>query len=328
MTTPTNHSQLNTQSPNENHAHQDSAPLLCILGPTASGKTKLGVALAKAFEGEIISVDSRQVYRGMDIGTGKDLDEYQGTAYHLIDICEANEEYSVFNFIEDFNAAHARIAQAGKLSIAVGGTGMYLDALLNRYQLTRAELDLKDQLAHLSDAGLQAKLLALNPALHNSTDLTERRRTLRAIEIETAKQQGYAILQAHYGKSLVIGIASERELTRQRITLRLKQRLEQGMIEEVEQLRQQGVSWQQLHYFGLEYRYIALYLKGELSYNDMYQKLNSAIHQFAKQQDKWFRNIAKKGVDIHWLHREEGQQGESMVENASQICQRFLTEIS
>ena len=295
------------------------APFVCILGPTASGKTRLGVSLAKHFDGEIISADSRQVYRGMDIGTGKDLNEYQNVPYHLIDICDPLEEYNLFNYILGFNQAMKAISGRGHQAFVVGGTGMYLDALLSRYQLTEAQQALSPELQAMDDEGLRVKLLTLNPTLHNTTDLTERKRTIRAIQIEEAKRQGHHIISPHYSEALTLGIRVSRDEAKQGITTRLKQRLNEGMIEEVEQLNAQGVSWDKLHFFGLEYRFIAQHLKGELSYNDMYQKLNSAIHHFAKQQEKWFRTIESKGCKIHWL-----SLNDDLEQRALEICESYL----
>lgn len=279
----------------------NSSPIICLLGPTASGKTRLGVALAKALNAEIISADSRQVYKEMDIGTGKDLDEYEDVPYHLIDICEPKGEYNLFSYLKDFNEAHQRIEHANKTSLVVGGTGMYLDALLNRYCLTEAKTDETEALRALDHGALKQRLLEINPKQHNTSDLLDPARTLRALEIEYAKRDKRPIIQAQYSEAFVLGILTPREQLKQKITKRLKQRLEEGMIEEVKHLTEIGISWDKLHFFGLEYRFVAEYLQGSLNYNDMFQKLNAAIHRFSKQQEKWFRNIEKKGTVIHWL---------------------------
>jgi tRNA dimethylallyltransferase len=277
--------------------------LITILGPTASGKTALGVTLAKILDGEIISADSRQVYQGMTIGTGKDLDEYGATPYHLIDIVKAGYEYNLFEFADDFSKALTTIQHREKQALLVGGTGLYLDAVLNAYTLYRADFKSKraDALQSLSMLQLRNCLLALKPDQHNSTDLEAKERLIRAILIEETNQA--QLNQIHWPtvNHCVIGLQYPREITRQRITQRLKHRLKAGMIEEVDTLLNQGVSPQQLQLYGLEYRFLTQHIQGQLSYNDMYQKLNSAIHQFAKQQEKWFRNIEKKGVKIHWL---------------------------
>jgi tRNA dimethylallyltransferase len=295
--------------------------LITILGPTASGKTALGVKLCNHFNGEIISADSRQVYRGMDIGTGKDLDEYQNTPYHLIDVVEPTDEFNVFTYSEHFVEAFCDINQRNKLAFLVGGTGMYLDAILNRYELTIAKIDRKarQELENKSESELIELLSNFDKNLHNSTDLTERSRIIRAIEIAEAEKNKNDHLLIPEFQALTIGIRISREEIKSRITTRLKARFDEGMIEEVESLYKNGVDWDKLHFFGLEYRYIAQYLKGEINYNDMFQKLNSAIHTFAKQQNKWFRNIEKKGHVIHWLDADD-----ELEENARQLISSFL----
>lgn len=281
-------------------SHQDltSLPLITILGPTASGKTSLGISLANQFNGEIISADSRQVYRGMDIGTGKDLDDYGNTPYHLIDIVEPDYEYNLFEFIKDFSACFESIHHKQKLPFLVGGTGMYLDAILNQYRLYEAS---EQDFSELSSEELRARLLTLKPEQHNSTNLIERPRLIEALKIALSEQKNTRSIKAPDFTPLTLGLQFPRSVTRQRITQRLKQRLKEGMVEEVEQLHSKGTSWQKLDFFGLEYRFIAKYLQNQMSYNDMFQKLNSSIHQFAKQQEKWFRNIEKKGHAITWL---------------------------
>lgn len=276
--------------------------LLVILGPTASGKTRLGVAAAQHFAGEIISADSRQVFRGMDIGTGKDLAEYGDIPYHLIDIAEAGNEFSVFDFQERFVTALKEIQNRGRLPVLVGGTGLYLDAALRRYQLVKVPENpaLRAELAELELTELQQRLLQLRPEQHNTSDLQDRERLVRAIEIATGEQDT-APLPLPPIEPLVFGVRWDRSALRQRITLRLKQRLVEGMIEEVAALHESGVSYEALEYYGLEYRLIAQQLQGQLNRNDMFQKLNSAIHQFAKRQETWFRRMEKQGVAIHWL---------------------------
>ena len=296
-------------------------PLITLLGPTASGKTQLAVALAKNLAGEIISADSRQVYKGMDIGTGKDLQEYQGIPHHLIDILEPSQEYNLFEFSKDFSRCFQAISARESLPFLVGGTGMYLDAVLNRYKLTIAQ-PIEDQalFAQKSDSELKDILLTLNPKLHNETDLLDRKRLLQAINIaESVKQASPEHVWPTFS-ALIIGIKVSREETRRRITARLQARLKEGMIAEVEQLRQHGVSWEKLDFFGLEYRFIARHLQGELNYNDMFQKLNSAIHYFAKQQEKWFRKMERSGLQIHWLN-----QDEHLFENAYALTQKFIS---
>lgn len=283
---------------------QHNINLIVVLGPTASGKTALGVSLAERLKGEIISADSRQVYRGMDIGSGKDLDEYGEIPYHLIDIVDPGYEFNVFEFQKYFCEAFATIQQSRHLPFLVGGTGLYLESVLNQYQFTEVPVnaELRDQLAPQSHDALINHLKSLNPKLHNTTDLLDRDRLIRAIEIaEAERQSNKPSITLPEINPLIFGIKWERTALKQRITSRLKQRLEQGLIEEVEQLHQQGVSWESLHFYGLEYRFVAAYLQGELNRNDMYQKLNAAIHTFSKQQEKWFRRMERKGTTIHWL---------------------------
>lgn len=276
--------------------------LLVILGPTASGKTRLAVAAARELNGEIISADSRQVFRRMDIGTGKDLAEYGDVPYHLIDICEPGEEFNLFAFQQLFNQAFTAITARGRLPLLVGGTGLYLDAVLRGYRLTAVAENpaLRAELAALSLEALQARLLALKPQLHNSTDLLQRERLVRAIEIAAAPQpadEPPALLL----KPLVCGIRIEREELRRRITARLKERLQSGMIEEVAALLAAGIPPERLDAYGLEYRFVSRHLGGSLNRNDMFQKLNAAIHDFAKKQENWFRRMEKQGVPIVWL---------------------------
>ncbi len=279
--------------------------LLTILGPTASGKTRLAVALAREWAGEIISADSRQVFRGMDIGSGKDLNEYGDMPYHLIDIREPGGEFSVFAFQRLFIRAFEEIAARGRLPVLCGGSGLYLDAALRGYRLVEVpeNAGLRAELAVRDDAELAAMLRELRPGQHNSTDLTDRTRTIRAIEIarhemlHREKSEPFPAI-----RPLVIGIRWERAELRRRITERLRQRLEAGMIEEVRRLHDEdGVAWERLDYYGLEYRFAGAFLRGELTRNDLFQKLNSAIHAFAKRQETWFRRMEKHGVAIHWV---------------------------
>ena len=298
-------------------------PLIVLLGPTASGKTKLAVELARFFNGEIISADSRQVYRGMDLGTGKDLHEYGDIPYHLIDLVDPGHEYNLFQFTNDLSASLAQIRQRNSLPFLVGGTGLYLDAVLNRYQLTIATAHQTggDGLESMTDQQLIEQLLALKPDQHNTTDLKDRKRLIRALEIAQAELDRQATFVWPVFNPLILGIKLPLEQTKLRITQRLKQRLKEGMIEEVEQLHQQGVSWQQLDFYGLEYRFVARYLNGELNYNDMVQKLNSEIHRFAKQQEKWFRRMERNGHAIHWLLPDQ-----QPVNSAKKIIEIFLKD--
>lgn len=278
--------------------------LLVVLGPTASGKTTLAVEAVRHLQGEIISADSRQVYRGLDIGSGKDLDEYGDVPYHLIDVVDPGYEFSLFDFLQEFNKAYRGVSARNRLPILAGGTGLYLDAVLRGYALVEVEENpqLRAELYPLSMNALRDRLRSLRPELHNTTDLAERDRLVRAIEIaeceDSRKQQPLAMPDL---SPQVFGLRWPRDVLRQRISRRLRDRLEQGMIEEVAALHAGGVSWQTLDYYGLEYRYVAQFLQGMLNRNDLFQKLNSAIHQFAKRQETWFRRMERKGVVIHWL---------------------------
>jgi len=278
--------------------------LIVILGPTASGKTRLAVAAAARLGGEIISADSRQVFRCMDIGTGKDLEEYGAIPHHLIDILEPGEEFSLFAFMQHFMDACEAIRFRSKIPFLVGGTGLYLDAVLRGYSMVHVpeNPDLRRRLSTLPLEALQQRLLALNPGLHNTTDLLQRERLVRAIEIATAEAAGDGeAIRLPRLRPLVFGMRLERDELRRRITERLKARLQGGMVDEVRKLLDSGVTRERLDYYGLEYRYVSRYLCGELNRNDMFQKLNAAIHDFAKKQENWFRRMEKHGVEIIWL---------------------------
>ena len=281
--------------------------LLVILGVTAGGKTGLAVQVATRFAGEIISADSRQVYRRMDLGTGKDLHEYGDIAYHLIDIVEPGGEYNVFQFQRDCFERIESIWQRQKLPIICGGTGMYLDAVLSRYRLVAVPRNqqLRDRLELFSDNALREELLQLKPEQHNRTDLEKRDRLIRAIEIAVGEQDvADSLPPLPVISPLVFGIKWPRDVLRQRIAVRLRQRFEAGMIAEVQQLHDSGVSWDKLEFYGLEYRLIAQHLQGQLNKNDLVQKLRSAIGQFAKRQETFFRRMEKRGVEINWLDGE------------------------
>ena len=285
--------------------------LLVVLGPTASGKTRLGVQLASLLRGEIISADSRQVYRGMDIGTGKDLGEYGDVPYHLIDIVDPGYDFNVFEFQRRFLEVFQSIQQRGKLPVMAGGTGMYLDAVLSGYNLVEVPENpaLRCDLQGKSLEDLAMRLRAASSRLHNTTDLLDRNRLVRAIEIAEyeAENPGQPFPKI---MPIVFGIRWERNLLRRRITERLKERLRNGMIEEVEGLCRNGVSFETLEFYGLEYRFVVRFLKGELNRNDMFQKRDSAIHEYAKRQETWFRRMERNGMRIVWL---EGA-GESLAQ--------------
>ena len=282
--------------------------LITILGPTAVGKTSVAARLAEEFSGEVISADSRQVYCQMNIGTGKDLDEFSSRKinYHLIDIVEPTDEYNLFRFRQDFYSVFNKIISKNKLPIMVGGTGLYLSSILQNYNLKKANKDQSEYeaLDKLPVKELRKELFALRPDQHNTTDLIEKERLIKAIRIAKASNQKQAFSNHPTINSINIGITASREEIKKRITIRLKHRLENGMIEEVESLLK-IIDHKKLQFFGLEYKYISFYLLGELNYNDMFQKLNSAIHNFAKRQMTWFRKMEKEGVKINWFDPEE-----------------------
>ena len=281
--------------------------LITILGPTASGKTPLAAALASRLHTEIISADSRQVYRGMDLGTGKDLEDYivddHAVPYHLIDIADPGYKYNVFEYQRDFLKAYEDIRQRGMVPIMCGGTGMYLESVLKGYRLLPVpeNPELRAQLSNKSLEELTA-LLSTYKSLHNTTDVDTAKRAIRAIEIEEFYQhtpvdeRSFPTL-----KSLIIGVDIDRELRREKITRRLKQRLEQGMVDEVRHLLDNGLKPDDLIYYGLEYKYLTLYVTGQLTYEEMFNQLEIAIHQFAKRQMTWFRGMERRGFTIHWL---------------------------
>jgi tRNA dimethylallyltransferase len=281
--------------------------LITILGPTASGKTPLATALADRLGTEIISGDSRQVYRRMDLGTGKDLADYtiegRSVPYHLIDIVEPGYKYNVFEYQRDFLKAYESIVDKGKLPILCGGTGMYLESVLKGYRLLPVPEN-PELRASLEGKSLQELTLILEgyKKLHNSTDVDTAKRAIRAIEIEEYyKQQPPEYREFPALKSLIIGVDIDRELRREKITRRLKQRLDEGMVEEVRGLLAEGISAESLIYYGLEYKFLTQYAIGELTYEEMFHQLETAIHQFAKRQMTWFRGMERRGFVIHWL---------------------------
>ena len=281
--------------------------LICILGPTAVGKTKVAVTLAQQISGEIISADSRQVYRQMDIGTGKDLADYtidgKTIPYHLIDIVEPGTEFNLFEYQQAFIDAYNKIKAAVNVPILCGGTGLYLEAVINGYNLIKVDRDedLRDRLANKSDDELTKILAALRP-LHNSTDTIERERLIRAIEIAVhAEDEVPAEDRFPKLNTQIFGLKLDRTILKERITARLKHRLKNGMPEEIKSLLDQGLTPEQLEFYGLEYRLVTQYITGKLNYNDMYQKLREAIYQFARRQEKWFRRMERNGITINWL---------------------------
>lgn len=287
--------------------------MITILGPTACGKTALAVSLAAKTGGEIISADSRQVYRGMDIGTGKDLSEYhvdgKQIPYHLIDIEESGQKYNLFRFQEDFNAAYEDITSRGVQPILCGGTGLYMEAVLKGYALSPVPQDdnLRKKLSTRSLGELKELLIWLKArngsAMHNETDVDTVSRAVRAIEIEFHNlRHPVDTRRVPAVGSLIVGLDVDRDIRRERITARLKARLEEGMVEEVRGLLEKdGITKEDLMYYGLEYKYVTAYVVGEMSYKDMLNQLEIAIHQFAKRQMTWFRGMERRGFNIHWL---------------------------
>ena len=282
--------------------------MITILGPTASGKTPLAAALARKVGGEIISADSRQVYRRMDIGTGKDLADYGDVPYHLIDICQPGTKYNLFQYQQDFFDAYNNIIGRGRVPILCGGTGLYIEAVLKGYQLSpvpqnpelRARLEGKS-LEELTQMLTQLKTKT-GSNMHNKTDVDSCQRAIRAIEIETYNLQNPTPRrELPPVESLIIGVNIDRELRREKITRRLKARLEEGMIDEVKGLLAEGIAPDDLIYYGLEYKYVTEYVTGRTTYDEMFRQLEIAIHQFAKRQMTWFRGMERRGFTIHWI---------------------------
>ena len=287
--------------------------MITILGPTASGKTDLATHLAARLNAEIISADSRQVYRGMEIGTGKDLADYtvEGHAipYHLIDICEPGTKYNLFRYQQDFLDCYEDIRSRGALPILCGGTGLYIEAVLKDYSLSpvpqnpalRTELEGKN-LEELTNILVDLKRRN-HSVMHNKTDVDSCQRAIRAIEIETYNLTNPTEeRQCPPIDSLIIGVDIEREARREKITHRLKTRLEGGMVDEIDGLLKRGIPAEDLIYYGLEYKFVTEYLIGKLSYDEMFQQLEIAIHQFAKRQMTWFRGMERRGFTIHWVN--------------------------
>lgn len=282
--------------------------MITILGPTASGKTPFAAALARRIGGEIISADSRQVYRRMDIGTGKDLDDYGEVPYHLIDIAEPGTKYNLFQYQHDFLKAYEDIRSRGVTPILCGGTGLYLEAILKGYQLAPVpeNKQLRASLEGKSLEELTQMLVELKRKngtnMHNKTDVDSAQRAIRAIEIELFNgenpQEGAQIPPID---SLIIGVDIDREERRRKISRRLKQRLETGMVEEVKALLDSGIPADDLIYYGLEYKFVTEYIIGKTTYEEMYRSLEIAIHQFSKRQMTWFRGMERRGFTIHWI---------------------------
>jgi tRNA dimethylallyltransferase len=299
--------------------------MVTILGPTASGKTELAARVALQLGGEVISADSRQVYRGMDIGTGKDIKDYTVNGieipYHLIDIADAGYQYNVFEFQRDFLKVYADLKIRNVFPVMCGGSGLYLESILKGYKLIQVPVN-EERRKELEDLSLEQLRLILETykSLHNTSDIENKKRAIRAIEIEEYCTANPSVdLSFPEIKSLIVGVKFDRYSRRSRITARLKQRLDEGMVGEVEKLLNSGLKPDDLTYYGLEYKYLTLYLTGQLTYDEMFEGLNTAIHQFAKRQMTWFRKMERDGIDIHWL------DGYMPVEDKVEKIIRWLT---
>ena len=280
--------------------------LIVITGPTASGKTARAVALAREIDAEIISADSRQIYRGMDLGTGKDLEEYGDVPYHLIDICDAGYKYNLFEYLRDYQQAHDDIVARGKRVILCGGTGLYVESVLKGIALPPVPQN-NDLRASLADKSLDelTEILKRYKTLRNNSDIDTCKRAIRAIEIATYYHENpslSALTQPHPIKdAVVLGVNINREARRQRISSRLQARIDAGMVDEVRRLIKSGVNPDDLIYYGLEYKYVTQHVIGLISRDEMFSLLEIAIHQFAKRQMTWFRGMERRGFPIHWL---------------------------
>lgn len=300
--------------------------LITILGPTASGKTPLAAALADRLHTEIISGDSRQIYRRMDLGTGKDLADYtiegRQIPYHLIDIVEPGYKYNVFEYQRDFLKAYQDIRSRGMLPILCGGTGMYIESVLKGYRLVPVPEDeaLRTRLADKSLEEL-TDILKTYKTLHNSTDVDTVKRAIRAIEIEEYYLQ-HPVEEREFPaiNGLIVGVDIDRDLRREKISRRLKQRLDEGMVDEVRRLLDEGIAPENLIYYGLEYKFLTLHVTGQLTFDEMYRQLEIAIHQFAKRQMTWFRGMERRGFTIHWINAADSM--ESKLEQIQQLLKR------
>ncbi len=280
--------------------------LLVITGPTASGKTSRAVDVASAFDGEIISADSRQVYRGMDIGTGKDLAEYGDVPYHLIDICPAGYKYNLYEYLRDFASAYESVLSRGRLPVLCGGTGLYVESVISGLRLPEVPENraLRESLAGKSLEELTS-ILASMKSLHNVTDVDSCKRAIRAIEIQRYyldnPEKAVTTVPSPMENVTLVGVDIDRESRRKRITDRLKARLDEGMVDEVRSLLDSGVAAEDLIYYGLEYKYVTSYLIGDMTYDGMVSALEIAIHQFAKRQMTWFRGMERRGYKVNWI---------------------------
>ena len=299
---------------------------IVITGPTATGKTKVAVDIAYQYNGEIISADSRQIYKGMDVGTGKDLDEYivnnKQIPYHLIDILDPNENYSVYQFQRDFLSSYNSIKERNNLPILCGGTGLYIESILLKYRLQNApgpNQNLRQSLQEKSNEELLELFQNISPEKYkNPSKKDTKNRIIRSIEIELNKttDEPDIFTNQDINNFLVIGIKQERQDNRDLIKKRLIERIEEGLIEEVEGLIDNGLDILRLDYFGLEYKFVGLYLKNELNKEDLIEKLHIAICQFAKRQTSWFRRMEKRGINIHWISPHDKETINSLIKNA------------
>lgn len=300
--------------------------VLIVTGPTASGKTRRAVEIAKLLDGEIVSADSRQVYRGMDLGTGKDIEEYGNIPYHLIDIAPAGSKYNLFRFLDDARSAVEQIQQRGKLPIICGGTGLYVESYLKGLKLPEVpeNPELRESLKGKSLDEL-TEILTSMKTLHNSTDVDSTKRAIRAIEIQTYYAEhpdaAAGAVPSPVKDALVIGIAIDREARRQRITQRLKARLDSGMLDEIRRLLDSGIAPDDLIYYGLEYKYLTLHVIGQLTFDEMFDKLEMEIHRFAKRQMTWFRGMERRGFKINWL--DYNLQDEEFEQSVTQLLNEF-----
>ena len=279
--------------------------LITILGPTATGKTRLAAKLAQRYKGEIISADSRQVYIGMDIGTGKDYNDYAinntKINYHLIDIVRPDQEFNLFMFKELFAKTFSDIISRNKLPFLVGGTGLYISSIIQNYDLKKADFNSSriNELEKMEIEDLRNLLLKLNSQIHYKRDLFSKERVIKTILVAEAKE---GLKYFPKINSLVLGVNMNRDEIKKRITERLKKRLDEGMVDEVKRLLESGITFERLASFGLEYKFISMHLQGKLNFDEMFKKLNTTIHQFAKRQMTWFRKMEREGVKIEWLN--------------------------
>lgn len=287
--------------------------LIIILGPTASGKTRIAARLARDIASEVISADSRQVYKGMDLGTGKDVEEFLvdgiEVTCHLIDIVDTDHEFNVFEYQKEFYRCFSDISERGMIPVLVGGTGLYLESVIRNYRMPAVPEDpvLREKLCGMDLDAMMEHLRTIKPEVHNTTDTLDRDRLVRAIEIaEYAKTHEFAGEPGHpVIKPFIVGIRWERSKLREKITTRLRKRIDAGMIEEVQGLHDKGISWERLDAFGLEYRYISRYLRGKIDFDEMFEQLNTRIHQFSKRQMTWFRRMERNGIVIHWVNNDD-----------------------